>query len=180
MSFVPISVALPVEFHHNLCFVFCLLFNHLSGSNPWVLYYFDFSSQSRFCYYQNYVLILILSQFQFYYELCCNTNKVLSHFELYHRCSFVKILVLSQLSFVHSGVKVLLHFGVFYYFRGQKLPFFSFVTYLVYPQFIYIYIYGRNQSGCEKTEDVGFLPFILSVFLTIYIFCCFDENFHVF
>ena len=30
-------------------------------------------------------------------------------------------------------------------------------------------IYGRNQSGCEKAKYVGFLPFILLVFLTIYI-----------
>ena len=30
-------------------------------------------------------------------------------------------------------------------------------------------IYGRNQSGCEKAKNVGFLPFILLVFLTIYI-----------
>ena len=30
-------------------------------------------------------------------------------------------------------------------------------------------LYGRNQSGCEKAKNVGFLPFILWVFLTIYI-----------
>ena len=29
--------------------------------------------------------------------------------------------------------------------------------------------YGRNQSGCEKAKNVGFLPFILLVFLNIYI-----------
>ena len=26
------------------------------------------------------------------------------------------------------------------------------------------YTYGRNQSGCEKVKNVGFLPFILCVF----------------
>ena len=31
-------------------------------------------------------------------------------------------------------------------------------------------IYGRNQSGYEKAKNVGFLPFSLLVFLTIYIF----------
>ena len=31
-------------------------------------------------------------------------------------------------------------------------------------------IYGRNQSGCEKAKNLVFLPFILWVFLTIYIF----------
>ena len=31
-------------------------------------------------------------------------------------------------------------------------------------------IYGRNQSGCEKAKYVGFLPFILWVFLNIYVF----------
>ena len=30
-------------------------------------------------------------------------------------------------------------------------------------------IYGRNQSGCEKAKNLGFLPFLLWVFLTIYI-----------
>ena len=30
-------------------------------------------------------------------------------------------------------------------------------------------VYGRNQSGCEKVKNGGFLPFILCVFLTIYI-----------
>ena len=30
--------------------------------------------------------------------------------------------------------------------------------------------YGRNQSECEKATKVGFLPCILWVFLTIYIF----------
>ena len=30
--------------------------------------------------------------------------------------------------------------------------------------------YGRKQSGCERAKNVGFLPFILWVFLTIYIF----------
>ena len=33
-----------------------------------------------------------------------------------------------------------------------------------------LHIYGRNQSGCEKAKHVEFLPFILWVFLTIYIF----------
>ena len=32
-----------------------------------------------------------------------------------------------------------------------------------------LYIYGRNQSGCEKAKNLGFLTFILWVFLTIYI-----------
>ena len=31
-------------------------------------------------------------------------------------------------------------------------------------------VYGRNQSQCEKAKNVGFLPFILLVLLTIYIF----------
>ena len=31
-------------------------------------------------------------------------------------------------------------------------------------------IYGRNQSGCKKAKHVEFLPFILWVFWTIYIF----------
>ena len=31
-------------------------------------------------------------------------------------------------------------------------------------------IYGRNQSGCEKAKKLRFLPFILWVSLTIYIF----------
>ena len=31
-------------------------------------------------------------------------------------------------------------------------------------------VYGRNQPGCEKTKKVGFLPLILWVFLTFYIF----------
>ena len=30
-------------------------------------------------------------------------------------------------------------------------------------------IYGRNQSGCEKVKNVGFLASILWVFLTIYV-----------
>ena len=30
--------------------------------------------------------------------------------------------------------------------------------------------YGRNQSGCEKAKNVGFLPFILGAVLTINIF----------
>ena len=32
-----------------------------------------------------------------------------------------------------------------------------------------MYVYGRNQSGCEKAKSLGFIPFILLVFLTIYI-----------
>ena len=32
------------------------------------------------------------------------------------------------------------------------------------------HIYGRNQSGCEKAKNVGFLPLFLWGFLTIYIF----------
>ena len=32
------------------------------------------------------------------------------------------------------------------------------------------FTYGRNQSGCEKAKKMGFLPFDLWVFLTIYIF----------
>ena len=31
-------------------------------------------------------------------------------------------------------------------------------------------LFGRNQSGCEKAKKVGFLPFIIWVFLTNYIF----------
>ena len=31
-------------------------------------------------------------------------------------------------------------------------------------------IYGRNQSGCEKAKNAGFLPFILWIFMTVYIF----------
>ena len=34
---------------------------------------------------------------------------------------------------------------------------------------ISILIHRRNHSGCEKAKNVGFLPFILWVFLTIYI-----------
>ena len=36
-------------------------------------------------------------------------------------------------------------------------------------QLIYLYLYGRNQSGCEKAKNLVFLPFILWVFLTNYI-----------
>jgi hypothetical protein len=32
------------------------------------------------------------------------------------------------------------------------------------------YIYGSNHSECEQAKNVGFLPFILWVILTIYIF----------
>ena len=35
--------------------------------------------------------------------------------------------------------------------------------------YIYVCIYERNQSGCEKAKNLGFLPYILWVFLTIYI-----------
>ena len=31
-------------------------------------------------------------------------------------------------------------------------------------------IYGRNQSGCKKAKKVGLLPFVLWLFLTIFIF----------
>ena len=31
-------------------------------------------------------------------------------------------------------------------------------------------VYGNNQSGCEKLNNLGFVPFNLWVFLTIYIF----------
>ena len=31
-------------------------------------------------------------------------------------------------------------------------------------------IYERNQSGCEKAKNMGFLPFFLWVFLTFYFF----------
>ena len=37
-------------------------------------------------------------------------------------------------------------------------------------QHVYYFIYGRNQLGCENSKNVGFLPFILWVFLTIHIF----------
>ena len=33
-----------------------------------------------------------------------------------------------------------------------------------------LYIYGRNQLGCEKAEKVGCLPSIHFFFFTIYIF----------
>ena len=33
-----------------------------------------------------------------------------------------------------------------------------------------LHSYGRNQSGCKNAKEVGFLPSILWVFLTIYIF----------
>ena len=36
--------------------------------------------------------------------------------------------------------------------------------------FLFLPIYGRNQSGCEKARNVGFLPFIIWAFLTIFIF----------
>ena len=36
--------------------------------------------------------------------------------------------------------------------------------------YIYVLVYGRNQSGCEKSKNVGFLLFIHWAFLTIYIF----------
>ena len=32
------------------------------------------------------------------------------------------------------------------------------------------FIHGRDQSGCEKVKNLGFLPLNLWVFLTIYIF----------
>ena len=35
---------------------------------------------------------------------------------------------------------------------------------------INMYIYGRNESGCEKAKNVGFYPCILWVFMTIYTF----------
>ena len=41
-------------------------------------------------------------------------------------------------------------------------------------------IYGRNQSGYTKATKVGFLPSIVWVFLTTYIFFGFDEIYHVF
>ena len=33
---------------------------------------------------------------------------------------------------------------------------------------IFTILFGSNQSGYEKAKDLGFLPFILWIFLTIY------------
>ena len=52
-----------------------------------------------------------------------------------------------------------LFLGIFYFF--DKLKTMNFVDSRL--------TYGRNQSGCEKAKNLGFLPFILWVFLTIYI-----------
>ena len=38
------------------------------------------------------------------------------------------------------------------------------------PDILYLFIFGRNQSGCEKTKKkVGFLPSTLWILLAIYI-----------
>ena len=42
-------------------------------------------------------------------------------------------------------------------------------TYVLILMTFGIHVYGRNQSGCEKAKNVGFLPFILWIFITIYI-----------
>ena len=45
-----------------------------------------------------------------------------------------------------------------------------FCTYLTMVRIQAPHLYRRNQSGCQKAKKVAFLPFILWVFLTIYIF----------
>ena len=46
----------------------------------------------------------------------------------------------------------------------------SFGLYFFVTQYVCYFIYGRNQLGGEKAKNVEFLPFILWVFLAIYIF----------
>ena len=42
------------------------------------------------------------------------------------------------------------------------------------------YVYGRNQSGCEKAKKNGIFTLYTLDFLDHLHFCCFDENYHVF
>ena len=65
---------------------------------------------------------------------------------------FISQLVLSMHEYLNMLFLLVLNIGLF-------------VT--VNPFFLCLYlsicVYGRNQSGCEKAKNMGFLPFILWV-----------------